>query len=135
MPMQHFRPTQAYKLPTFLPPTLYLSSLHPPQPLMFLAVLLYLLLPLPPLSRSGFFNGMLKVFEPKVLNFSTLSRVILWILSKFRNAVLIRLPLSEFLNTLLCDLIALTLGLAIFLPMAQTLAVASSFFSGKAYPY
>ena len=43
-------------------------------------------------------------------------------------------PLPEFLNSLPCDLIALTSGLAYFFPMTRTLAAASSFSSGRAYP-
>ena len=67
---------------------------------------------LSPLTLSGFFNGMLEVFEPGALNYSTFSPPILSILSAFRNPNLTHLPLSEFLDSLLCILIAPTPGLA-----------------------
>ena len=41
---------------------------------------------------------------------------------------------SGFLDSLLCDPMAPTLDLVFFLLMSQTLAVASSFSSGRAYP-
>ena len=50
-----------------------------------------LLLPL-----SGFFNGMLEVFEPGVLNYSTFFCPILSTSSAFRNPILTHLPLSGF---------------------------------------
>ena len=68
------------------------------------------------------------------LNYLTLSRFILWILSVSRNPTLTYLHLSRSLDILLCDLIALTPVLACFLPMTPTLAVASSFSSHRAYP-
>ena len=45
--MQHSHPTLTFKPLILLQPTLYLLSLHPHHRLMFLAVSLYLLLPLP----------------------------------------------------------------------------------------
>ena len=45
--MQHSHPTLAFKPLTLFPPTLYLLPPHPNHCLMFLAVSLYLLLPLP----------------------------------------------------------------------------------------
>ena len=45
--MQHSRPTLAFKPPTLFSPTSYLLPLHPFHPLMFVAVFLYLLFPLP----------------------------------------------------------------------------------------
>ena len=45
--MQRSRPTLAFKPLILLLPTLYLFRLHPPHRLIFLAVFLYLLLPLP----------------------------------------------------------------------------------------
>ena len=87
-----------------------------------------------PLTRSGFFNGMPEIFQPGALNYYTLSHLILWILFVFRNPTLTHLPLSGSLDSLLCDLIALTSGLAFFLLMTRTLAVASLFLSGRAYP-
>ena len=46
--MQHSRSTLAFKPHFPLPPTWYLLTLHPYHHLMFMAVFLYLLLPLPP---------------------------------------------------------------------------------------
>ena len=86
-----------------------------------------------PLSLSGFFNGMLEVFEPGALSYFTFFRPILSILSAFRNPILIHLPLSGFLDSLLCVLIAPTPGLALSLLMTRTLAAALSLSSGMAY--
>ena len=127
LPMQRSCSTLAYKFSTLLLPASYLLFLHPPRPLMYLA---FLLLSLHPLFHSGFFNGMLEVFVPEALDFSTLSHFILWILSVSRNPTLTHLPLSGSLDILLCDLIALTPGLAFFLPMTCTSVVVSSFSSG-----
>ena len=51
-----------------------------------------------------------------------------------RNPDLTYLPLSGFLDSLLCDLIAPTPGLTFSLPIPRMLAAASSFSSGRAYP-
>ena len=88
-----------------------------------------------PLTLSGFFNGMMEVFEPGALNYFTFFCPILLTLSAFRNPILTPLPLSEFLDSLLCALIAPTPGLAFSLPMPRTLAAALSFSSGRAYPF
>ena len=48
----------------------------------------------PPLTLSGFSNGMLEVFEPGALNYSTFSRPIPSTLSVSRNPILTHLPLS-----------------------------------------
>ena len=103
--------------------------------LLLLAVLLRLLPPLPPLTLSGFFNGMLEVFEPGALNYFTFSRTTLSTLSVSRNPILTHFPLSRFLDSLLCVLIAPTPGLAFSLLMPRTLAAALSFWSGRAYPF
>ena len=87
----------------------------------------------PPLTLSGFFNGMLEVFEPRTLNYFTFFRLILSTLSTFRNPILTHLPLSGFLDSLLCALIAPTPGLAFSLPIPHTLAAALSFSSSRAY--
>ena len=71
---------------------------------------------------------------PGALNCYTLSRLILLTLYVSRNLTLAHLPLSGFLDSMLCILIALTPILAFFLPMPCTVAVASSFSSGRAYP-
>ena len=87
----------------------------------------------PPLTLSEFFNGMLEVFEPGALNYFTCFRPILSTLSAFRNPILTPLPLSGFLGSLLCALIAPTAGLAFSPPILRTLAAALSFSSGNAY--
>ena len=87
------------------------------------------------LTLSGFFNGMLEVFEPGVLNYFTFLRSILSTLSASRNPILNPLPLSGFLDSLLCVLIAPTPGLAFSPPIPRTPAAALSFSSGRAYPF
>ena len=89
---------------------------------------------IPPLTLSGFFNGMLEVFEPGALTYFTFFRPILSTLSVSRNPVITHLPLSGFLDSLLCVLIVPTPGLAFSLLMPRTLGVASSFSSGRVYP-
>ena len=89
----------------------------------------------PPLTLSGFFNGMLEVFEPGALNYFIFFRPILLTLSAFRNPILTPLPLSGFLDSLLCVLIAPTPGLASSLLMPRTLAAELSFSSDRAYPF
>ena len=54
-------------------------------------------------------------------------------LSVSRNPILTHLPLSEFLDSLLCVLIAPIPGLEFSLLMPCTLAAVSSFSSGRAY--
>ena len=125
-------PTLAYKSLIPLPLSLYLLPLLPHHCFMLLAASLLLLLPFP-LTPSRFVNGMLEVFEPGALNFYTLFRLILLILLLSRNLSLIHLSLSESLDSLLCDLIAPTPGLAFSLVMLCML-VAASYSSGKAYP-
>ena len=133
--MLHSRPTLVSK-----PPILHLPILYPlPLPLhhrpLLLAVLLRLLPPLLPLTLSGFFNGMLEVSVPGALNYFTFSHPIQSTLSVSRNPILTPLPLSGFLDSLLCVLIALTPGLAFSLLMPSTPAAALSFSSGRAYPF
>ena len=89
----------------------------------------------PPLTLSGFFNGMLEVFEPRALNYFTFFRPILSTLSAFRNPIFTHLPLSGFLDSLLCAVIAPTPGLGFSPPIPRTLAAALSFSSGRAYPF
>ena len=114
---------------------LYLLPLPPHHRPLLLAVLLHLLPPLFPLTLSGFFNGMLEVFEPGALNYFTFSRPTLSTLSVSRNPILTHLPFSGFLDSLLCILIASTPSLAFSLLMPRTLAAALSFSSGRAYPF
>ena len=132
--MLHSRPILISKPLIPRRPILYLLPLPPHHLPLLLAVLLRLLPP-PPLTLSGFFNGMLEVSKPGALNYFTLSRPILLILSASRNPIKTHLPLSEFLKSLLCVLIASTPGLAFSLLMSHTLAAASSFSSGRAYPF
>ena len=115
-------------------PILYLLPLPLHHRPLLLAFLLCLMPSLLPLTLSGFFNGMLEVFEPGALSYFTFSRPILSILSASRNPIITLLPLSGFLDSLLCVLIAPTPGLAFTLLMPRTLAVVSSFSSGRAYP-
>ena len=115
------------------PPTLYVLPLHPHHRLMLLAVSLYLLLPLllPDSLRVLQWNA--EVSEPGVLNYYTLFCLIPLTLFISRNLTSIYLPLSGSLDSLLCDSMALTPDLVFFLLMSQTLAVASSLSSSKAY--
>ena len=125
----------------FKPPIPHLLILHLPLPPhhrpLHLAVLLRLLPPLLPLTLSGFFNGMLEVFEPGALNNFTFSRPILSTLSasSYLNPILTHLPLYEFLDSPLSALIAPTPSLAFSLLMTRTLAAALPFWSGRAYPF
>ena len=130
--MQRSCPTLAFKPHTLFLPTSYFLS---PHFLKFLAVFLYFLLSIPPLTRSGFFNEMMEVFELGALNYYILSHLIQLTLSVFRNPTSTHLPLSASLNSLLCDLIVLTPSLAFFLPMTCTLVAVSSFSLGRAYPH
>ena len=114
-------------------PILYLLPLPPHFRPLLLAALLRLLPPLLLLTLSGFFNGMLEVFEPGAPNYFTFSCPTLSTLSVSRNPILTHFPLSGFLDSLLCVLIAPTPGLAFSLLMPPKLAAALSFSSGRAY--
>ena len=128
-------------------PTLVSKRLIPHRPIIYLlpmpshlrplllAVVLRLLPPLPPLTLSRFFNGMLEVFVPEALKYFTFSRPVLSTLSASRNPTSTHIPFSGFLDSLLCVLIAPTPGVAFSLLMPHTLRAASSFSSGKAYPF
>ena len=78
---------------------------------------------------------MLEVFEPGALNYFTFFRPILLTLPVSRNPILTHLPLSGFLDSMLCVLIAPTSGLAFSLLMSRTLGAVSSFSSDRAYPF
>ena len=73
---------------------------------------------------------MLGISDPVALNYYTLFCLIPLTLFVSRNLTLIYLPLSGFLDSLLCNLIAPTPGLEFFLLMPHTLA-AASFSSGR----
>ena len=105
---QRYRPNLVFKPSIILPPTLYLLFLHPPHSSCFWLFSYTSWFLVSPLIRSGFLNGILKAFKPVSLNYSTLFRLILWILSLFRNATLTRFSFSGFLDFLFCSLIALT---------------------------
>ena len=72
------------------------------------------------LTPSGFLNGILVVSESGTLNCFTFFRPILLTLSVSRNLILTHLSLSGSLDSLLCDLIAPTPGLAFTLMMPRT---------------
>ena len=129
--MLHSRSTLVFKPFISRRPILYLLPHHRP---LLLTVLLRLLSPLLPLTLLGFSNGMLEFFELEALNYFTFSRPILLTLPVSRNPILTNLPLSGFLDSLLCVLIAPISGLAISLLMPHTLAAVSSFSSDRAYP-
>ena len=75
--MLHSRVTLVSKPPIPHLPILYLLPLALHHRPLLLAVLLRLLPPLLPLTLSGFFNGMLEVFEPGALNYFTSCRLYL----------------------------------------------------------
>ena len=93
---------------------------------------------IPPASSSPdslrVLQELLGVSEPGALNFYILFRSIQLNLFSSINLTLIHLPFSGSLDSLLCNLIAPTPCLALFPPMLRTLAAASSFSSGRAYP-
>ena len=132
--MQHSHPTLV--LEPLIPhlPILYLLPLPPLTIVSCSWLFFYTSCLLSPLILSGFFNGMLGVFEPGALNCCTFFCPIPFTLSVSRNPILTPLPLG-FLDSLLCVLIALTPSLAFSLMMPRTLVAASSFLSGKAYPF
>ena len=122
------------RLQTFYPPSAHFIS-SPSAPHHHPLLLVVLLRLLCPPTLSGFFSGMLEVFEPGTLNYFTFFRPILSTLSAFRNPILTPLPLSGFLDSLFCVLIAPTPGLAFSLLIPRTPAAASSFSSCRAYPF
>ena len=132
--MLHSRPTLVFKPHMPRLPFSYLLPLPPHHRPLLLAVILRLLSSLPPLTLSEFFNGILEVFVPGAPNYFTFFRPILLTLSVARNPILTHLPLSGFLVSLLCVLIAPTPCLAFSLVMPRTLVAASSFSLGMAYP-
>ena len=129
--MLHSCPTLVSKLLIPHLPILYLLPLPFHHRPLLLAILLHLLPPLLPLTLSGFFNGMLEVFEPGALNYFTFFHPILSTLSAFRNPILTPLPLSGFLDSLFCVLIVLTPGLAFSLLMPRMPVAALSFSSDR----
>ena len=110
--MLHSHLTLVFKPPIPFLLILCLLPLLPSHCLLLLAVSLYTSCFLFPPSPSRFFNGMLAIPEPRALNFYTFFCFILLTLSVSRNPILTHLPLSGFLESLLCDLIAPTPDLA-----------------------
>ena len=90
---------------SFLSPfrPLRIFFLHPHHLLMLLTFPLHLLLPLLPLTPSGFFNGVLGVSKPGALNLYTFFRLIPLTLLVFRKSTIIRILLSKFLDSLRSD--------------------------------
>ena len=119
---------------SYLPSAHSISPSSTPSP-SSLAPGYFFMPPLLPLTLSGFFNGMLEVSEPGALNYFTFFRPIQSILSAFRNPILTVFPLSGFLDFLLCVLIAPAPSLAFSLLIPRMPAAASSFSSGRAYPF
>ena len=133
--MQHLCPTHAFKPLIPFQAILYLLPLLPHHHLSLLAVSLHLWPPYPILTPSGFFNGVLAFSKPGGLNCYTFFCLISLTLFVSSNLTLTHLPLSRFLDSLLCALIALTPGLAFSLLMPCTPVAASSFLSGRAYSF
>ena len=109
--MQHSHPILAFKLLILFPSTLYLLPLHPHHRLMLLDVSLYLLLllPLSDSRRVLQWNAEgLRARSTKLLHFVSSHRVDLICIQKSN---LFYLPLSESLDSLLCDPIAPTANL------------------------
>ena len=131
--MLHSRPTLISKPLILHLPILYLLPLPPHHRPLLLAVLLCFLPPPPDSLRVLQWN--VGGSMPGALNYFTFFHPIMSTLSAFRNPILTHLPLSEFLDSLLCALIAPTPGLAFSLLMTCTLAAALSFLSGRAYPF
>ena len=132
--MQHLHPTLAFKpLILFRPLCIFSLCTLTTASCSWLFLFTFCFL-FPSLTPSGFFNGMLGVSEPGALNCYTLFRLIPLTLLVSRNLTLIYLPLSGFLDFLLCNAIAPTPDPVFFLLMSQTLAAASSFSLGRAYP-
>ena len=132
--MQHWHPTLAFKSFILFARTLYLLLCTLTTASCFWLFLFTSCFLFYSLTLSGFFNGMLGVSKPGVLNCYTLFRLIPLILFVSRNLTLIDLPLTGSLDSLLCDPMAPTTDPSFFLLMSQTLAAASSFSSGRAYP-
>ena len=128
LPIQH--PHTTPYLQTFYPPSAhFVTPFSAPFPLSYSFSCSST--PSAPSSFPDLLYGILEVFEPEVLNFLALSHFNLWILSISRNSTSICLSLSGFLNTMLCNLITLTPGLAFLLLLSCMLA--SSFSSGRIY--
>ena len=131
--MLHSRPTLIFKPLIIRLPIIYLLPLPPYHRPLLLAVLLCLLLPLSPdFLRVLQWNAAgLQARSTELLHFLSSHPVDFICIQKFN---LTHLPVSGFLDSLLCVLIAPTPSLAFSLVTPRTLAAASSFLWGKAYP-
>ena len=130
--MQHFRPTLVFK-PIICRPLPTLSCTLTTALCSWLLLYISYILFSPNSLRVLQWNAC--VSEPGALNCYPFFRLIPLTLSLSRNLTLIHLSISGSLDFLLCDLIAPTPGLALFLLMPLTLAASSSSFSsGRAYP-
>ena len=130
--MQRSRATLAFK-PTLLPPISYLLILPPAHPScswLFFYTSYSLFLPdsLRVLQWNG---GGLRAKDTELLHFISSPVDLVCINDSNLHS---SSTLSGFLDSLLCNLIALTFGLAFILAMTHTLAAASSFSSGRANP-
>ena len=128
--MQHLHPTLIFKPLILFPPTLYLL---PHYRLMLLVVSLYLRLPIPlPNSLRAFqWNaGGLQARSTKLLHFISSHPVgLIYIQESNLNLS------SSFPDPwILCNPMAPTPDLVLFLLMSQTLVVASLFSSSRTYP-
>ena len=126
-------PTLVFKPLTPLLPILYILPLHPRHRLLLLVVSLHLLFLFPTdfLKVLQWNAGSLRARSTELLHFLSSHPIDLFV---SRNLTLTHVPLSGFLNSLLCDLIAPAPSLAFSLLIPRTLAAASSFSSGMAYP-
>ena len=125
-------PTLVFKPPTLLTPLSYLLTLYPHHGFMFLVVFYTscFLFPSESLRVLQWNAGGLRARSTKLLHFISSHLIDLICIQES----LTHLPLSGSLDSVLCDLIAPTPILAFFLRIPRTLAVASSFLSGRAYP-
>ena len=132
--MLHSCPTPCSKFLSLLCPFCIFFSLCPHHCLLLMVALLCLMLPLPPdflkvLQRNA--DGLQARGTELLYFFCCISLT----LSVSRNPILTHLPLFGFLVSPLCALIAPTPNLAFPLVMQRTPAAASSFLSGRAYPF
>ena len=131
--MQHSLPTLIFKPLIPLLPILYLLPLPPHHRPFWLSFYASCLLSPPDSLRVLYWNAEgLRAESTELLHFLSSQPVDLICIQK---SIVTHLPLSGFLDSLLCVLIAPILGLAFSLVMSRTLAAASSFSSSKAYPF
>ena len=132
--MQRSCLTLAFKSSTLLPTTTYLLLLLLPNPLKFLAIFLsscFLFLPsLVQGSLTECQRSPSQSTEPTPFISSHPVDLIC-----IQNPTMTHLSVSVSMDSLLYNLITLTPSLAFFLLMICTLAAASSFSSGRTYPF